>query len=852
MNNKSNKYRDISIEEYELETIEKNNIIELYKKLIEEANYFNKTIISNHEKFKKLIEDSKADKIKLNISNKKENENIKKENENIKKENENIKKENEKIKKENENIKKENEKIKKENESIKKENENIKKENENIKKENENIKQVLIEREKEREIYMNKFNKLLKMKNNKLQLKNTLKNIKKMIEYEEFIQNQIKSNLNNISNPEEFYLISTSWMEKYKNFYNYDKIISNKNKDDKDLFNYISNNQIFPDDLKNENNLCPDINRNFSNVKAPMNFQIINKALFDSIIQDIKEKTNADLKANYSLKVLLGDNKLFIQDNSNKKLYYIYNKAYELKYIIQFDNIDLINWLQSKNCSNFEDLLSDFGVDLSKNEYQLILDEKLEKFGTIYIIKAFNNSQYIKEPTHCLGLENIGATCYMNATIQCLCHVLNMKKYFQNRQSVFKDTNNKDCPLTIEFYKLLNNLWKDKYKRKNYFTPTDFKSLISEMNPLFKGIAVNDSKDLIIFIYETMHDEINKVGLYINNNNYQYNNALQLFRKNYYSYNSSFLINTFYFEQQSELKCLSCQFNKVSYNISNILIFPLEKVREYITQKSPHEFLSVTLENCFEYQEVELLSGQNQIFCNNCKRMSDATTGNKMFTSPEVMTIILNRGKGLEFQVELKYPLFLNIDKYVIDKSQNNNNYELICILTHLGLSGMSGHFIAFCKSPNDGKWYCYNDAKVTEIDDPTEVDEREFENVPYVLFYQKCSHNKILNNNKSNNRINQNSYKYNNIESSGINRINNDTITLYFSYKTKEFFLDVDKNEKFFNLIKKINKKYNIPKDVSFYKQVSDNLIEIKSSITVKDNNLKNENKIIVLDDDV
>jgi ubiquitin carboxyl-terminal hydrolase 36/42 len=237
--------------------------------------------------------------------------------------------------------------------------------------------------------------------------------------------------------------------------------------------------------------------------------------------------------------------------------------------------------------------------------------------------------------------------------------------------------------------------------------------------------------------------------------------------------------------------------------------------------------------------------------------MSNASTGNKMFTSPEVMTIILNRGKGLEFQVEFEYPLYLNIDKYVIDKSQNNNNnYELICVLTHLGPSGMSGHFIAFCKSPNDDndKWFCYNDATVTEIDNPTENNDGEFESVPYVLFYQRCSQDKILNNNNSNIRGNQkkNSYKYNNIESSGIYRINNnDTLTLYFSYKTKEFYLDVDKNEKISNLIKKLNKKYKIPKNVTFYRQVVDNLLEIKSYKTVKDNNLKNEDKIVVLDDD-
>ena len=205
-----------------------------------------------------------------------------------------------------------------------------------------------------------------------------------------------------------------------------------------------------------------------------------------------------------------------------------------------------------------------------------------------------------------------------------------------------------------------------------------------------------------------------------------------------------------------------------------------------MAKKSPDGFISVTLENCFENdQEVEILSGQNQIFCNNCKRMSDASTGNKMFTSPEVMTIILNRGKGLEFQVEFEYPLFLNIDKYVIDKSQNNNNnYELICVLTHLGPSGMAGHFIAFCKSPNDGKWYCYNDATVTEIDNPTENDDGEFESVPYVLFYQRCSQDKILNNNNSNIRRNRKKnstkYNYNNIESSGINIINNNDIIIY------------------------------------------------------------------------
>jgi len=154
--------------------------------------------------------------------------------------------------------------------------------------------------------------------------------------------------------------------------------------------------------------------------------------------------------------------------------------------------------------------------------------------------------------------------------------------------------------------------------------------------------------------------------------------------------------------------------------LTNILIFPLEKIRQSMIKKSPNGFCCVSLFNCFEsYQEEEILNGANQIYCNQCKQYSNAATSNKIYTSPEVMTIILNRGKGLEFDVEFEYSLMINIGKFVIDKTSENNNYELICILTHLGPSGMSGHFIAFCKSPVDGNWYLYNDAQVKKCDDP-------------------------------------------------------------------------------------------------------------------------------------
>ena len=155
---------------------------------------------------------------------------------------------------------------------------------------------------------------------------------------------------------------------------------------------------------------------------------------------------------------------------------------------------------------------------------------------------------------------------------------------------------------------------------------------------MFQGIAANDSKDLIIFLYETMHTELNNptnqynFGQNIRNNqetnqynfgqNIRNNQELVNFRNNYYSNNSSIFSKIFYFEQQSELKCMSCNYNKVSYTIYNIIIFPLEKVREYmVTKYNGKGFESVKLEDCFEnYQQDEILSGSNQIYCNNCQK----------------------------------------------------------------------------------------------------------------------------------------------------------------------------------------------------------------------------------------
>ena len=96
---------------------------------------------------------------------------------------------------------------------------------------------------------------------------------------------------------------------------------------------------------------------------------------------------------------------------------------------------------------------------------------------------------------------------------------------------------------------------------------------------------------------------------------------------------------------------------------------------------------------CFEfYQKNDFMSGENQIYCNNCRCMSNSENITKLIICPYVLVINLNRGKGLQFDVKLIIEEYLNIRNFVY-YAESPTFYELIGIVTHFGPSGMSGHF---------------------------------------------------------------------------------------------------------------------------------------------------------------
>ena len=367
-------------------------------------------------------------------------------------------------------------------------------------------------------------------------------------------------------------------------------------------------------------------------------------------------------------------------------------------------------------------------------------------YGENQIYTENNSENFIESPmTHLRGLVNIASTCYMNSILQCFCHITEMTNYFKtpkmNQLAYNNYNNNKLFPV---FHEVIINLWNT--WDSSPYSPYNFKNRLGQMNPLFQGAYPNDAKDLLTFILLQLHDELNNPkNNNINNNNNiatiieQKNKKLMFekftknFIKNYRSVISGLFFGLFY----TKTECQFCHSNFYNYQTFNFIIFPLEKVLNYkmsLTNYTSNCNNTVSIEDCFKH--YQLTTTLNNYYCNFCKNIGNSNYTTKFSILPNVFIIILNRGQGLQYKVNISFENENIGLKDYVEYCKEESVYELVGLVTHYGDSSASGHFMARCKSPIDGYWYLYNDQIVTKIG---YFDKNTFaQGNPYILFYKK------------------------------------------------------------------------------------------------------------------
>ncbi|XP_068442326.1 ubiquitin carboxyl-terminal hydrolase 15-like isoform X3 [Clinocottus analis] len=145
------------------------------------------------------------------------------------------------------------------------------------------------------------------------------------------------------------------------------------------------------------------------------------------------------------------------------------------------------------------------------------------------------------------------------------------------------------------------------------------------------------------------------------------------------------------------------------------------------------------LKDCIElFTTKEKLGAEDPWYCPDCKQHQQATKKLDLWSLPPVLVVHLKRFSYSRYMRDkldslVDFPLRdLDMSEFLINPNSGPCHYDLIAVSNHYGGMG-GGHYTAYAKNKDDGKWYNFDDSSVSPANEDQIVSK-----AGYVLFYQR------------------------------------------------------------------------------------------------------------------
>jgi hypothetical protein len=238
------------------------------------------------------------------------------------------------------------------------------------------------------------------------------------------------------------------------------------------------------------------------------------------------------------------------------------------------------------------------------------------------------------------GLDNLGNTCFMNAGLQCLLHTTELSHFFL--RGFYKKDLNPDNPLgckgkLAEAFNLLvdqthshSSSWsipRDQWNiARNSVSPHYVKRRVAAFSTQFEGFNQHDSQELICFLLDGIHEDLNRVKKkpYVENVVGDGTNDTDVAREAWDRYkmrNDSFVVDTFQGQMRSRVTCTECHNMSVSFDPSMYLSVHFKKLVGVKTWKCAVKFMDPSaprvadLDNPLDFSDTQKFP---EGFCFDC------------------------------------------------------------------------------------------------------------------------------------------------------------------------------------------------------------------------------------------
>ncbi|XP_068010958.1 ubiquitin carboxyl-terminal hydrolase 32 isoform X2 [Melanerpes formicivorus] len=249
---------------------------------------------------------------------------------------------------------------------------------------------------------------------------------------------------------------------------------------------------------------------------------------------------------------------------------------------------DMRLWLY--NSENYLTLLDDEDHRLEylkiQDEQHLVIEVRNKDMSWPEEMSFIANSSKIdrhKVPTEkgATGLSNLGNTCFMNSSIQCVSNTQPLTRYFISGRHLYEL--NRTNPIGMKghmakcYGDLVQELWSGTQKN---IAPLKLRWTIAKYAPRFNGFQQQDSQELLAFLLDGLHEDLNRVHdkpyveLKDSDGRPDWEVAAEAW-ENHLRRNRSIVVDLFHGQLKSQVKCKTCGHISVRFDPFNFLSLPL-------------------------------------------------------------------------------------------------------------------------------------------------------------------------------------------------------------------------------------------------------------------------------------